>query len=62
MSLSVRGVRLGVAQAGIKQADHDDLVLIELAPGSTSVGLFTQNAFRAAPVQLAQQHLKDNSG
>ena len=62
MSLSVRGVRLGVAQAGIKQADHDDLVLIELAPGSTNVGIFTQNAFRAAPVQLAQQHLKDNSG
>jgi glutamate N-acetyltransferase/amino-acid N-acetyltransferase len=62
MPLSVRGVRLGVAQAGIKQADQDDLVLIELAPGSTSVGLFTQNAFRAAPVQLAQQHLKDNSG
>ena len=58
----VQGVRLGVAQAGIKQPDRDDLVLIELAAGSVSVGLFTQNAFRAAPVQLAQKHLEDTAG
>lgn len=62
MPRPVQGVRLGVAQAGIKRLDHDDLVLIELAPGSRSVGLFTQNAFRAAPVQIAQEHLQVTSG
>lgn len=62
MSRPVAGVRLGVAQAGIKHADRDDLVLIELASGSASVGLFTQNAFRAAPVQMAQQHLEQTAG
>ena len=62
MTRPVPGVRLGFAQAGIKQAGCDDLVLIELASGSTSVGLFTQNAFRAAPVQIAREHLQVTSG
>lgn len=54
---TIAGVRLGVAQAGIKRADHDDLVLVELAPGTHTAALFTQNAFRAAPVVIAQAHL-----
>ena len=62
MSRPVAGVRLGVAQAGIKHVDRDDLVLVELTQGSACVGLFTQNAFRAAPVQVAQQHLEDTAG
>ena len=58
----VAGVRLGVAQAGIKRAGHDDLVLVELAQGSHCVGLFTQNAFCAAPVRVAREHLKQCDG
>ena len=57
MSTAVAGVQLGVAQAGIKKANHDDLVVIALAPGTRTSALFTQNAFRAAPVQLAEAHL-----
>ena len=57
MNASVAGVQLGVAQAGIKRADHDDLVVIALAPGTRTSALFTRNAFRAAPVQLAEAHL-----
>jgi glutamate N-acetyltransferase/amino-acid N-acetyltransferase len=57
MSAAVAGVQLGVAQAGIKKADHDDLVVIALAPGTHTSALFTKNAFRAAPVQLAETHL-----
>ncbi|MBR9795210.1 MAG: bifunctional glutamate N-acetyltransferase/amino-acid acetyltransferase ArgJ [Gammaproteobacteria bacterium] len=57
MSTAVAGVQLGVAQAGIKKANHDDLVVIALAPGTRTAALFTQNAFRAAPVQLAEAHL-----
>lgn len=47
------GVRLGVAQAGIKQQGLDDLVVIALAPGTRTTALFTQNDFRAAPVIVA---------
>ena len=57
MSTAVAGVQLGVAQAGIKKANHDDLVVIALAPGTRTSALFTRNAFRAAPVQLAEAHL-----
>ena len=57
MSTAVAGVQLGVAQAGIKQADHDDLVVIALAPGTCTSALFTKNAFRAAPVQIAEARL-----
>ena len=57
MNAAVAGVQLGVAQAGIKKADHDDLVVIALAPGTHTSALFTKNAFRAAPVQLAETHL-----
>ena len=57
MNTAVEGVRLGVAQAGIKKADHDDLVVIALAQGTSTSALCTKNAFRAAPVQLAETHL-----
>ena len=57
MSTAVAGVQLGVAQAGIKKANHDDLVVIALTPGTRTSALFTQNAFRAAPVQLAEANL-----
>ena len=57
MSNAVAGVQLGVAQAGIKRADHDDLVVIALALGTHTAALFTRNAFRAAPVQIAEAHL-----
>ncbi|KRT54559.1 bifunctional glutamate N-acetyltransferase/amino-acid acetyltransferase ArgJ [endosymbiont of Ridgeia piscesae] len=54
----VPGVRLGVAAAGIKYAERDDLLLIELAEGGSCAGVFTRNAFCAAPVQLAKRHLQ----
>jgi len=53
----VPGVRLGVAEAAIKKPGRKDLLLIELAPGSRVAGVFTQNAFAAAPVQLCRERL-----
>ena len=53
----VAGVRLGTASAGIRQTERDDLTLIELSPGTRSCGLFTRNAFCAAPVIIARDHL-----
>jgi glutamate N-acetyltransferase/amino-acid N-acetyltransferase len=55
--LPVPGVRLGTVRAGIKKADKRDLVVIELAAGTTTAAVFTQNAFCAAPVIVARQHL-----
>lgn len=57
----VPGVRLGVAEAGIRKANRRDLTLIELAPGARAAGVFTQNRFCAAPVQLCRAHLAETS-
>ena len=53
---SIPGVRLGVAQAGIKYEGRDDLTLIEIAEGSSTAAVFTLNAFRAAPVVVAERN------
>ena len=53
----VRGMRLGTASAGIKQPGRQDLVLMELCEGASVAGVFTLNAFCAAPVQIAKRHL-----
>ncbi len=56
----VGGVRLGTAAAGIRYQGRDDLVLVELDPGATGAGVFTRNAFCAAPVEVARRHLGSN--
>lgn len=53
----VAGVRIGIASAGIKKVGRKDLVVFELAEGSTTVGVFTRNAFCAAPVIVARENL-----
>lgn len=55
----VNGIRIGISQAGIKYADRNDLVIFELAEGSRVSGVFTLNAFCAAPVQVAKKHLQE---
>jgi glutamate N-acetyltransferase/amino-acid N-acetyltransferase len=56
-SYSVPGVRLGVAAAGIKYPDRQDMLVIELAEAGHCAAVFTRNAFCAAPVHLAKAHL-----
>ena len=56
----VSGILLGTSNAGIKQTERDDLLVIQLAKGATCVGVFTQNAFCAAPVHIAKDHLLQN--
>ena len=57
MGQQIRGIRLATWAAGIKKPGRDDLVLIELAQGTHTAAVFTRNAFCAAPVQIAKQHL-----
>ncbi|HLB31564.1 MAG TPA: bifunctional glutamate N-acetyltransferase/amino-acid acetyltransferase ArgJ, partial [Gammaproteobacteria bacterium] len=57
----VAGVRLSATTAGIYKRQRPDLVLFELCPGSRCAAVFTRNAFCAAPVQIARQHLASTS-
>ncbi|WP_339846141.1 bifunctional glutamate N-acetyltransferase/amino-acid acetyltransferase ArgJ [uncultured Halopseudomonas sp.] len=56
----VPGFRLGIASAGIKRAGRKDVVVMEAAAGSSIAGVFTLNAFCAAPVTLCRQHLNQS--
>jgi len=55
--LPVPGVLLGIAMAGVRKANRRDLLVITLAPGSQVAGVFTENRFCAAPVQVCRRHL-----
>ncbi|GAA5110905.1 bifunctional glutamate N-acetyltransferase/amino-acid acetyltransferase ArgJ [Alloalcanivorax gelatiniphagus] len=57
----VAGVKLAAIEAGIKKANRKDLVVIELAEGSRTAGVFTTNRFQAAPVQVARRNLKESA-
>ena len=56
--LAVPGVRLGIAQAGVRKVGRKDLTVILLDEGSAVSGVFTQNRYCAAPVQVCRQHLQ----
>ncbi|MDT8406320.1 MAG: bifunctional glutamate N-acetyltransferase/amino-acid acetyltransferase ArgJ [Methylococcales bacterium] len=54
----VPGITLGTTNAGIKQTQRDDLVVISLHPDSQVAAVFTQNRFCAGPVTVAKRHLE----
>ena len=58
----VTGFALGTVSAGIKKPGRKDLVLMALAEGSTVAAVFTRNAFCAAPVTVAKEHLQASGG
>jgi glutamate N-acetyltransferase/amino-acid N-acetyltransferase len=53
----VAGVRMAAVSAGIKKPGRLDVVLFELAEGSVAAGVFTTNAFCAAPVHVCREHM-----
>ncbi|WP_211467936.1 bifunctional glutamate N-acetyltransferase/amino-acid acetyltransferase ArgJ [Collimonas silvisoli] len=55
--LPVAGIELGHAEAGVRKANRKDLLVMKLAPTATVAGVFTQNRFCAAPVQVSKAHL-----
>jgi len=57
--LTIDGLEIGVASAGIKQEGRKDLVVFKLAESATTAGVFTQNAFCAAPVTICKKHLEE---
>jgi glutamate N-acetyltransferase/amino-acid N-acetyltransferase len=53
----IKGIRLGWAESNIKIQHRKDLLVVEIAKGSSVSGVFTQNRFCAAPVTLCKKHL-----
>ncbi|MBN8898467.1 MAG: bifunctional ornithine acetyltransferase/N-acetylglutamate synthase, partial [Rhodospirillales bacterium] len=52
------GVRLSAAAAGIRYKGRTDVVMMEVAPGSTVAGVFTTNKCPGAPVDWCRAALK----
>lgn len=59
---AVLGVRIGVAEAGVRKANRKDLTVVLIDEGSAVGGVFTQNRFCAAPVQVCRDHLAAGYG
>ena len=59
--LPIAGIRLASVAAGIKKNGNEDLVVMALDEASTCAASFTKNAFCAAPVTLARQHLSQHT-
>ena len=53
----VAGVRIGVAEAGVRKANRKDLTVFLLDEGASVGGVFTRNRFCAAPVQICRERL-----
>ena len=58
----VPGVRIGVTEAGIRKVNRKDLTVVLIDQGSSVSGVFTQNRFCAAPVQVCREHLASGVG
>ncbi len=58
----IAGVRLGITEAGVRKAGRKDLTVLLIEPGASVAGVFTQNRFCAAPVQICREHLAQSAG
>ncbi len=58
----VAGVRWGITEAGVRKANRKDLSVMLLDEGVSVAGVFTQNRFCAAPVQVCREHLQAGQG
>ena len=54
----IAGLSIGVAEAGIRKTNRKDLTVVLMDEGSSVSGVFTQNRFCAAPVQICREHLQ----
>lgn len=53
----VKGVKIGSTEAHVRYPNRRDLVIFQFAENTKVAGVFTQNAFCAAPVQVSKAHL-----
>ncbi|WP_298143980.1 bifunctional glutamate N-acetyltransferase/amino-acid acetyltransferase ArgJ [uncultured Acinetobacter sp.] len=57
----VQGVKIGSAEAYVRYQNRRDLVIFEFSQGTNVAGVFTQNAFCAAPVHVSKAHLQQGN-
>ena len=58
----IAGLRIGITEAGIRKANRKDLTVVLMDAGASVAGVFTQNRFCAAPVQICREHLAGAEG
>ena len=58
----IKGVRLAAFAAGIRYKVRSDLMVAELAPGTTVGGVLTRSLTASAPVEGCRAHLQGGSG
>jgi glutamate N-acetyltransferase / amino-acid N-acetyltransferase len=58
----IAGVTIGITEAGIRKANRKDLTVVLIDAGASVSGVFTQNRFCAAPVQICREHLAGSQG
>lgn len=56
--LPVKGIKIGIAEAGVRYPNRKDLTIFELCEGATTTVVTTQNQFCASPVQLVREFIK----
>jgi glutamate N-acetyltransferase/amino-acid N-acetyltransferase len=55
---AIAGVRLAARECNVRYKNRTDVMLMELAPGTTIAGVLTKSLTRSAPVDLCRKHLK----
>ncbi len=58
---TIKGVRFGTAEAGVKYEGRTDLFLAELAEGTNVAGVLTQSLTRSAPVDWCRKVLPNGT-
>ena len=55
---ALAGVRLAARECNVRYKNRTDVMLMELAPGTTIAGVLTRSLTRSAPVDLCRKNLK----
>lgn len=58
---AVAGMTLATAACGVRYKGRDDLLVVELAPGTTVAGTFTRSLTAAAPVEWCREIVQGGS-
>lgn len=58
--LAIQGLNIAVTSAEIRKKNRDDICLMVFDDGASVGGVFTQNSFCAAPVQVCRQNISNN--
>jgi glutamate N-acetyltransferase / amino-acid N-acetyltransferase len=59
---TVAGVRIATAETGMKYQGRDDVLLVDMTPGTTVAGVYTKSKASSAPVDWCRKSLKGGGG